>query len=454
MVSGARLPFESQPKPADLSEESTDESDLEDGSKPKEELVTRLSSIVDCLNSLYRLSYKIRNPNLRPSTTKAILLKRIDLETGVDVFERYAELDASHVTELFTLLRQGRGVSKDSNAYLLPRLSSSINLRRRYFKYWQKHSKKLTEGIQIGEIIPGIPGLNLANMNIHSDHQDKGAPVSAKDKKMAYPLQPATILSKTDATPYDSQLDDKTERETAYSITSTAIDVDRKGIDVPGPPAQAMRGEDFTCPYCYVLCPAKQGRGRAWKQHVLHDLQPYVCTYEHCSKANELFRSRSLWMRHKDSAHRRYWRCYDHPSVTYTTYSELRHYLSNQHSETFSDTQIKNLTDVYAFVSNDNRECCPICLQSQPFERGIANHVANHLERIALFSLAKSYQDDEANGNSEEINSNKIDDRESFSTEQHLGVSDAESLISTGAMADSLPEQLIPPKTEDIYEEH
>jgi tetratricopeptide (TPR) repeat protein len=428
VVSGTRLPFESQPKPADLSEESTDDSDLEDNLRPRKELAMRASSIVDCLNSLYHLSYKIRNPNLRPFATNAILHKEIDQETNIDVFDVFADIDERHVSELLGLFRQGRLVPEEFKEYLPPRLASSITLRRRYFKYWEKHSEKLSRGIEIGELTPGLPNLYLSNMQIHSALEHAEHSAFARGKTIANPLHPATILSKTDATPYDPHLDDRTEKETVLSVASTALDADGKGIDIPGPPVQATRGEDFTCPYCRVLCPAKQGRGKAWKQHVLHDLQPYTCTYQDCPRPDELYRSRSLWLKHENSVHRRCWRCYKHPDTVYTSAAGLRHHLSTEHSGTLTSTQMEDLIDVYSFSFADDRKFCPICFQEQPFGRGMANHLANHLERIALFSLPRTYSEnadfDERTG---EAHSNKPDSRGSFNTEQDLDNSDDET---------------------------
>lgn len=54
--------------------------------------------------------------------------------------------------------------------------------------------------------------------------------------------------------PFESQpkpadlSDEMTEGETSYSTTSTAIDIEGKGICILGPPPQAVQGDEFTCP--------------------------------------------------------------------------------------------------------------------------------------------------------------------------------------------------------------
>lgn len=374
-----------------MSEESTDDdSDLEAGSGPRKELAMRLSSITDCLNSLYRQSYKIRNPTLRPTTIKAILYKEVDPETNVDVFDKLHELDVMHIHELLVLLRQGRESPAGSKDTLGPRLATSITLRRRCFKYWQKHSRKLSRAVEIGEEVSELPGLDISKMQLGP------IPVNA-DEGPAVELSPlpaaptaATTLSRTDATPYDITWDDRTEKDTVISFASTALDADGKGIDLPGPPPEAMRGLEFTCPFCHVLCPAKQGRGRAWRQHVLHDLQPYVCTYQDCPLPNELYRTRNQWIKHEDSAHRQCWRCFEHTDHVYISESGLRSHLVADHAGTMTADQIDDLMGVYSSTLVDDREYCPICLLRRPFPNGMANHLANHLERAALFALPRT----------------------------------------------------------------
>jgi hypothetical protein len=143
VVSGARPAFEDQAPPDD-SGESTDESDDDD--PPRNELSMRLSTIVDLVKKLYELGFKIRDPRLRPSS-KASLYREVDPETAVDLFNAFAEFDQKHVDALLHSLRQGRGLiisTTGASDYLVPRLVASITLRRKNFRYWEKHGKKLS----------------------------------------------------------------------------------------------------------------------------------------------------------------------------------------------------------------------------------------------------------------------------------------------------------------------
>lgn len=150
IVSGARLPYEQQPKPEKDEEDEEDDDDFfsedededlsEDGSKgPRTELSMRFNEIIDIIDNLYKLSVRIRTPTIRSRSLKAASYKPKDLETGVDILSRYAKYDLLHITELLSHLRQPHlGDEKPTKDYLSERLGAAITLRRRQFKYWKR----------------------------------------------------------------------------------------------------------------------------------------------------------------------------------------------------------------------------------------------------------------------------------------------------------------------------
>lgn len=357
----------------------------------------RLSSIKYVLSDLYRLGHKIRDPKLRPTSNRAVFLKAEDPETGIELFEQFAVLDKMHVEEVFRDLRQAAEDPITAQNDLSQRLATANTLRRKYFRYWERHAQKLAQSYLEPNDPRGPQRACEAGLQVAS--QSRSQDVAEEDKK-AQPISGPTrddgrtYLSKTDATPYDASRDDETERATVVSFASTALDADGKGIELPGPPADALKGESFTCPYCLVLCPAKQGHGKVWKAHVLHDLQPYVCTYEECLKPNELYKSRRQWQEHENSAHRKTWRCNKHSQAIFPSPNGLRTHFHHEHEE-LAESEIEELLPILASAHADDREFCPICLQNCPFPKGLTNHIANHLERIALFALPKNYIDDE-----------------------------------------------------------
>jgi hypothetical protein len=126
-----------------------------------------------------------------------------------------------------------------------------------------------------------------------------------------------------------------------------------------------------------------------FRAHILHDLQPYICTYADCPESNRLYSSRRQWVEHENHSHRRIWRCYEHSTPLFYSPERLEAHLREDHANVLTETQIAGLIEVAETSVIDSRPLCPICLAAGPFAKGMENHLANHLERIAVFALPK-----------------------------------------------------------------
>lgn len=145
VVSGVRLPYEAQVTAAESEQDDNDdgfyseEEDDEDEGEPNSELKVRFEDIIDIIDNLYKLSVRIRTPTIRSRSLKASSYTQKDPETGVDVLSTYAEQDLKHVQELLSDLRRPfPGNDEIDKDFLIVRLSRSITLRRRNFKYWKR----------------------------------------------------------------------------------------------------------------------------------------------------------------------------------------------------------------------------------------------------------------------------------------------------------------------------
>lgn len=210
-----------------------------------------------------------------------------------------------------------------------------------------------------------------------------------------------TLLSGTEATQHHQSLDQIVDTKSVTSYAVTVKDLHGKGVELPPPPRAADGDKDFECPYCYIICPARYGRGRAWRTHLLQDLQPYVCTYPDCNSAEQLFRSRREWAEH-EASHRKVWRCPEHPAAVYKTSIGLEDHFRHQHADNFLDSQLPAIVRVGETTTVDERRNCPIC--SAPADivgpGDFHNHIANHLERIATFALPNDTEDNSDGGSS------------------------------------------------------
>jgi hypothetical protein len=294
ITTGLRLPYEqgltsnleqgsnNPPADEDIEDTSDTSSELDSG-----ELAERLGEIKDVMEHLYRLSFKIRNTRYRALTKKALLLKEENLETGKDLFSAYAIFDRRHIQESLDHLR-GRSSSKelasepardpnhdfvdvldsvdlllDSDDSLLDRLAKATTNRRRYFVYWQRHALKLS-GIT-DEPTPKQTASNPTTLVKPTESVSKPRTTLPIPDNLIPTPGPKTVLSGTDFSTNNRNLDDQLDTETVISYTTTAYNVDGKSPELPPPPPDAADKLEFVCPYCWVACPSRQGKGKSWQ---------------------------------------------------------------------------------------------------------------------------------------------------------------------------------------------
>jgi hypothetical protein len=272
--------------PDETIEDSSDNSDSSDSSSDMNtaELADRLDEIKDLMGHLYRLSFKIRNTKYRSLTKKALLMKEVDPQTGKDLFSSYAIFDHRHVQELLDHLRLRSSLkefvtepARDPNVgffdvleagdhlihsddFLRDRLAKAITNRRRYFAYWRRHALKLshvTDEQATPQNFTALmkPAGPASNPTI--------TPPTPGNSKLT--PGPKTIVSGTDFSMYNRGLDDQLDTETVISYVTTAYDVDGKSPELPPPPPDAAAKSEFVCPYCWVACPSRQGKGKSWQ---------------------------------------------------------------------------------------------------------------------------------------------------------------------------------------------
>ncbi|KAF3042185.1 hypothetical protein E8E12_008894 [Didymella heteroderae] len=405
IVSGARLPYEEQlkSKSDEKSDEGSDdgffsEDDENEDAGLKKELTMRYDEIVDIIDNLYKLSVRIRTPTIRSRSLKAASYQQKDPETGVDVLSAYALYDQQHIRELLRDLRQAHSSEPErSDDYLVTRLAHGITLRRRHFKYWKRHRDKLSVSTVIEESAMQ-PERPVKQVNAPQRDKTVDSPLAQHVNVLKEaPSQKTgrTMLSGTEATHHHQSLDEIADTKSVTSYAVTVTDIHGKGVNLPPPPKNTDGDRDFECPYCYIICPARYGRGRPWRTHLLQDLQPYICTYPDCEASEQLFRSRREWHEH-EAGHRKAWRCPEHPSAVYGSPSGLEKHLRQEHLDSFPESQLETIVKIGETSTVEVRDKCPICLLSADAESmgDFANHVANHLERFAAFALPNSSEED------------------------------------------------------------
>jgi hypothetical protein len=239
------------------------------------------------MKHLYRLSFKIRNTRYRSLTEKALLLKKEDPKTGKDLFSAYAIFDRRHVQELLDHLRGGPSSKEfalepardpnhdfvdvldtadlllDSDNFLLDRLAKATTNRRRYFAYWQRHALKLSHVTD--EPAPQQSASSPTTPVKPTESVSKPRTTLPTLGNLIPTLGPKTVVSGTDLSMYNRNLDDQLDTETVISYATTAYDVDGKSPKLPPLPPDMAGKSEFVCPYCWVACPSRQGKGKSWQ---------------------------------------------------------------------------------------------------------------------------------------------------------------------------------------------
>ena len=161
--------------------------------------------------------------------------------------------------------------------------------------------------------------------------------------------------------------------------------------------------------YAYVFFDLTSSR-----RHLFRDLCPYVCMDPGCQDET-LFDSVEQWYGHMQWEHQLVWSCGApaHESV-FESASDLAGHMRLKHPGTFADGQLDAILENSARPMTNPFTSCPLCLSdfreesaslelrtSEPdqayLERRAREHIALHMEAIALFSLPEEFDVESSN---------------------------------------------------------
>jgi hypothetical protein len=277
---------EDEPNLEDVSEEDSENDEFlaSYNAKPLADIL--LESIVAAIDRLYRLSFKIRYPATRFDLSRVMKFEDFDSETGTDILTHYAQFDKTHTKELLrefraplsatserpthdaempaestdhfeagvgdedphsTSISQTRQDELDTD-YLVQRLARANNIRRRQFRYWQTHQKK------------------LAAVKAEAVHADNVRPPGSKADLGTW--KPAPSFATTEATKAKDEDIDLGDNRSVVSSATYALMQKEPGneeVRVPPFPEWLEDKKEFECPYCRILCPGSMGKKSAWE---------------------------------------------------------------------------------------------------------------------------------------------------------------------------------------------
>lgn len=126
--------------------------------------------------------------------------------------------------------------------------------------------------------------------------------------------------------------------------------------------------------------------------HLIHDLQPYHCTFERCHDANRIYGTRQEWLEH-ESLHTRVWHCAVH-CEEFETQPEYTAHLHEKHPEQKAEYFSPELIAAAVGPSLRLHRDCPFCPTAFSEASPLQKHVTFHLERLALLALPADDEDE------------------------------------------------------------
>ncbi|KAK8026176.1 hypothetical protein PG990_003999 [Apiospora arundinis] len=377
-----------------------------------DEVAFRLKCLTERLDALYMIATRIRNPKNRPSRTNDQLYGNIapaDRESYRKEREEVETLTASYLHRqdlLGTLESQDELSSGTDLEELVSQYASAQNWvmqrtgianarRKQQFVYWREHAAKLggsqSQPPKTQQITP-IPDAQV--VQYERPHVLMSGYAGPSLATSATPLPANTIKP-----------DDMKSVISHQSGFSVPIDAENE-LHWPAPPK--LEGDDkyFQCPYCMILCPARYLNNGHWQKHLIHDLQPYHCTYEQCQDPHRLYGTRQEWIDH-ESQHLRVWHCRQHDEE-FETQPDFVNHLELSHPEYIQGKLSEQVSTAAIAPSEHVHRDCPYCPSSFSGLLHMQKHILNHLERFAI--LAFPSLDDDTDGKQDLNSSNQSRD--------------------------------------------
>ena len=273
---------------------------------------------------------------------------------------------------------------------LVVRLGRMNTLRRRLFRYRKTHMMWLKSEIDRSQAqhfnseptTEAIPD-QVDIPELQKNEEETSSISQSTTRRMV--SSKATTLRLNHNTDY---LQGDGNHSEAGTDSSNATAQSSPDMIVIPPRPKGLNKEDLTefeCQYCYVACHVESLRD--WTKHIIRDLEPYVCTFGNCDRANDTFSSRSAWYEHECQQHRLDYSCNTTGHEPFTNVAEFRSHMLNDHKFEFDDDRLPSQLSMFQRPNEQKTRVCPLCGQAKLRLKG---HLARHLERIAIFSLPKN----------------------------------------------------------------
>lgn len=365
-----------------------------------------ISAIRGGINSLFKTSVFIRK--FAPKERRQRAVEKADIFTS--------QIDEIYIKDRYP------AVERNGRSDLVVRLGLANAHRRQYFVYCREHNDRLSRADTAKDRREG------ENHPLNQEARREVLTTAGhRDQSFLASTTATDLLADNEAS---GELPQLLQAEPTPSLVSYATTIDNCADDdtaFPPLPADAQSNLFFLCPYCRKIVrlnpneKEKHWRYRSWhyticesnekmliysRKHVLSDLEPYVCTYAGCSL--DTYQSQHAWFDHELLVHRATWPCFRCGQVADTA-EILKSHIMAQHADQVSPQQLPLVVEQSRRpIKFIHPKECPFC--DEEWAKGkvtdtealvvtldqYRRHLGQHLQRIALFSLPRLGQHQDA----------------------------------------------------------
>ena len=406
------------------------------------------SDIAHRVDALYRLSMLIRNPATPDKTHKthkyaAIEVshfeqyerERITYKYGAKLETDGSKLETDEAWDLSVRPTKpkencGRPLTSRLPQFLVERLVLANLKRRQILAYANKHQAKIAANNKASKQGSSKP-MGRAALSIAPTSAILSETTATAFQAINIPTGVVNCQAPNDTLGVPSAMsEDGASQPSSMAASVVSSEVGGSGefhINIPLPLGKgklfAGKPTYFECPFCFQILRLKSRKQWRWVQsylhcgktrppimtnrngghrrHVLYDIQPYMCTFEDCPLASQLFTKRSEWYKHELQFHRREWLCCKEScSQTFTSPGPLVQHLRTHPEHMYQEEAPKDigcepsqLLLLQCERESTAEQACPFCSVTLTLNL-LKSHLSRHLIDFALFSLPQQHDED------------------------------------------------------------
>ena len=318
---------------------------------------------------------------------------------------------------------------------MFPKATPSI-LRRLGFANWKRKQALLSLKLRDHASVSPKRGSNDGKQQNPNTQQFANLSIGRHDARAAA-FSPHAVASSpgssgAGAASIDESIFSELDYFSSRSVTSVATSDQAnlmKRFDVPKPPVTLTNGSTFDCAYCgqEIICGLQVSSDDDWNIHVFLDLEPYMCTFDDCLRADKTFGIREDWFQHELNHHRlrKIWFCQP-CNHSFDEVEDIELHITEKHKKSDDSSELSLMVSLCERYSGEGipSQACPFCGFLSAKMKALEEHIADHMEQFALASVQSVYGpekdgDNHTREDSSSSNKVKLEILKSFLDKQH-----------------------------------